>query len=364
MEKNGRLLSIDALRGFDMLLITGLGPVLCSIAGLAGLPWLADQTQHVPWIGLHMEDLIFPTFLFLAGVSWPFSLVGQLARGKTKGQISLRIVKRMAVLFALGLVCSGILTFDFANVRYISVLGRIGIAWGVAALATLFFRPRICIALAATLLIGYWALLYFPPMLYAPGENPFALDVCVVRRFDLWVWPGHLIKDIWGTEWILATIGAVGTALLGTFAGMFVRREDIPGVRKSLGLAAGGAICLALGVAALPVCPCIKNAWTSSFVLIAGGIALLLLALFHYLIDVRGFTKWSFFFRVIGMNAIAIYMLQWGVGIMDISQKVFGGFAALCDGPEWRLLVLRLGYIACGWSVLYFLYRKKIFIKV
>ncbi len=364
MDNNGRLLSIDALRGFDMLFLIGLDPVLRTIASIFGWPGLAAQTEHVPWIGLHLEDLIFPTFLFLAGASWPFSCRGQLERNRTKGQIVRRILKRAGTLFILGLLIDGILRFNFANVRYLSVLGRIGIAWAVAALVSLFGRPRTTVITLISLLVGYWLLLYLPPLAYAPGADPFALDVCVVRRFDLWLWPGHLLHDQWGTEWILATFGSIATALLGVLTGDFLMRSRLSPFRKVGVMFGGGMAVLAVGLLVLPVCPCIKNAWTSSFVLIAGGIALMLLAAFGFLIEGCGLVKWAFVFIVVGMNSIAIYMLQWAVDFTRPSTCLFGGLASLCQNPAYSTLVLQVGRVVCCWLLLYFMYRRKVFIKI
>jgi len=360
-----RLFSIDTFRGLDMLFIMGLGPVLRSVSKLVGWPWLAEQTYHVAWDGLTLEDVIFPTFLFLAGVSWPFSLARQLEQGKSRGEIVRRVLWRVLKLVALGLVYFGLLQFKWNEVRYLSVLGRIGIAWGVAALATLYLKPRTAVVVAVSVLVGYWTVSYFYPLLtYAPGQDPFLQANSVVTHFDAWIWPGHLATNKWGTEGFFAIFGAIATAFGGVFTGWALRRTDVAEPRKSVLLLTAGAASLAIGLGALPVCPCIKNAWTSTFVLIVAGIDLVLLSFFHYVVDVRGWTGWTLFFRVIGMNSILIYMLQWCIGFRGLSQTFFGGLAGCFANPVVSQLVLDIGYVAICWSLLYFLYRKQIFFKV
>ena len=359
-----RLLSLDAFRGLDMLLIMGMGPVLRSLSKLFDMPTLAEQTQHVAWAGLHMEDLIFPTFLFLAGMSWPFSLARRRERGASRGELVKGIVMRMTILFMLGLVYDGILDFNFGKVRYLSVLGRIGIAWGVAALTTLFLSPCRTAVLTVLLMTAYWLASFLLPMAYAPGQHAFAQTVSIVTRFDMWLWPGHLADSPWGTEFWLATIGAVGTAFAGIFAGWMVRCQTIAAAHKTALLFILGGASLMLGFVALPVCPCIKNAWTPTFVLISAGIDLMLFAPMYFIVDVCGSSRWTIPLRVIGMNAVTIYMLQRFVDFKKVSGFFFGGLSHCCSNPDVAQLVLDVGYIVCCWCVLYFLYRRKIFLKV
>ena len=165
MEK--RLESIDVLRGFDMFFIMGFASLvvqLCLAFGWGGDCWLAQQMRHPPWIGLTHHDTIFPLFIFIAGLSFPFSMAKQLERGRTKAQIAWRSLRRMAALILLGMLYERF--FMGTPFRFGSVLGRIGISWACASWLFLAFGVRTRVGIAAGILLGYWALNLFVP---APG---------------------------------------------------------------------------------------------------------------------------------------------------------------------------------------------------
>lgn len=359
-----RLQSLDALRGFDMLFIMGGGTLLTSLAvwcPIAPLEAIARQMQHVPWHGLAFEDLIFPLFLFIAGVSFPFSLEKQRLAGRSGGAIALRTVRRALMLVLLGLVYNGLLHFDFEHLRCASVLGRIGIAWMLAALLFQYTTTRTRIATVAAILIGYWMLLALYP---APDGNgdPFSMEGSLVGYVDRLLLPGQLYLGIHDPEGILGTLPATGTALLGMLTGEVVKSRQ-SGNKKTLLLLAAGILLTLTGWAWDSLLPINKNLWTSSFACVAGGISLLLFALFYYVIDVRNCRKWTFFFRVIGMNSITIYLAQQFISFDYTSRALFGGVVAAC--PEtMQPLTAAAAYIAVCWAFLYFLYRQNIFLKV
>ena len=363
-----RILSIDALRGFDMMWIMGFGQTLRKVGEVVGTDWgaaLAYQMKHVYWAGLHLHDLIFPTFIFLAGASWPFSLEKHCAKGMTDGQIFFRhVLKRFVLLFCLGLITSGLLGFNFIKLRYMSVLGRIACAWFVAATTLLFLKPRKTAVAFVLMLAGYMLALRFLPGLIDPGcTKPWSSDTGnLVFMFDRMVTGVHFEK--FGGEGILsAFFGTSGCAYLGIFSGLMLKREDWTAMRKSVTLAAFSSALSAAGVAASTVCPCVKNMWSPTFVLMSGAIASALLALFHWLIDVKGWTGWSFFFRVIGMNAITIYVLRCFVDFSVTSRRFLWGTLKLLP-QEWSEPVVLAGSFIVCWVLLLFLYRKKIFLKV
>ena len=164
MEQKKRLMSLDALRGFDMFFIMGLASTvsaLCALFPNAVTDAIAEQMTHVSWNGLRHHDTIFPLFLFLAGVSFPFSYARQREQGHSTAQIHLRIVRRAAILVLLGLICNGLLKFDFANLRCASVLARIGIAWMFAALLYIHCPLRARAWLCGAVLVGYALLCIF-----------------------------------------------------------------------------------------------------------------------------------------------------------------------------------------------------------
>ena len=371
-EYPNRLASLDALRGFDMMFIMGVAALITDICLLfpgGADSWVAHQMSHASWNGLTHHDTIFPLFLFLAGVSWPFSLAKQRAAGKSTRQIVWKVLRRAVILIALGVVYNGFFQLDFANLRIASVLGRIGIAWMGAALIYLFVKsPWKRGLIGAAILVGYWLLLRFVAAPDAPpGSDSLSIDGNIVAWVDRQIMPGKLIfnKGRFDPEGLLSHLPAIVTALLGMFAGDLVRlpEEKMSGGRKTLWLLAAAVACLAVGLLWSLDFPINKKLWTSSFVLVVGAFSYASFALFYYVIDVKGYRKWCFPFKVIGMNSITIYLLQKIVSIPSINLFFFGGLAGLCSPPVAKVL-LATTYVLISWLILYFLYRKEVFLKV
>lgn len=367
MESNQRLQSIDALRGFDMLFImgfSGLVVALCSLFPNGSECWLAQTMKHVEWHGFAHHDTIFPLFLFLAGLSFPFSYAKQCSLGATRRQIYLKIVRRAAVLILLGLIYNGLLKFNFENLRVCSVLGRIGIAWAIAAVLYINFSRTTRIAISGVILVAYWLIVGYIPSPDVEGADPFSMQGSIVGYIDRLITPGRLYKDnIFDPEGLFSTIPAIVTAMFGIFTGEYVRSEKHSGNRKVLSMLVAAVVMLALGLLWSLVFPINKSLWTSSFVLVVGAYSLAMFALFYYLIDVRGWSRWSLPLQVIGMNSITIYMAQKIISFNHTNKFLLGGIAnALSE--EWGTLLLKVGYVAVCWLFLYVLYRKKIFLKV
>lgn len=358
-----RVKSIDALRGFDMFWIIGGGGLIKHIAEVypcSFLKFLSSQCEHVRWEGFHFEDLIFPLFLFIVGLVLPFSIHTRIQRGATRKQLYYHIFTRTAILLMMGLAFNGLLNFDFAKMRYAGVLQRIALCYFFASLLTIHCKVRGLAITFVSILILYWAVLMLVPV---PGFGAGVItpEGCLSSYIDQKFLIGSLYYGYGDNEGILSTFPAICTALLGVLAGYWLRSGRKP-EWKTFGLIGAGLISLILGFLWGQQFPIIKVIWTSSFVLLAGGWSLLLLALFYYVIDVRKCWKWSFFFIVIGSNAIAIYFLQRVVDFEDIAQFFFGGLAAI--GDPWEPVILALGLIAIKWLLLWFLYRRKIFLKV
>jgi len=380
-----RLMSIDALRGFDMLWIMGFSGAVAALCALVGAKdcWLAEQMSHVPWHGLRHHDTIFPLFLFLAGVSWPFSLAGQRAKGVPTRQIVFRCVKRMLVLTSLGLVMFGLLWFRFSEMRYGSVLGHIGGCWCAAALLSVFVRSwKARLGIAGGLLVVHWALLCF---LRAPdaaalvastdpavakvvasyaayGTDGFSFVGNIAGWIDRVVMPGRLYETVFDPEGLLSKLTGTALAMLGVMAGELLR-SGLPERRKTWLMVGLGVASALLALAWMPVCPVNKKLWTSTFVLMMAGYGFVALAAFHWIIDVKGCAKWAFAFRVIGMNSITIYLLMWLFSFRGTSMALFGGVASL-GNEDWSQFVLLLGQVVVEWLVLLFLYRKNTFLRV
>lgn len=361
-----RLYSLDALRGFDMFWIMGAEEIFHSLAKATRIPFweaIANQFTHPDWNGFHFYDLIFPLFLFMAGVATPLSTGRELEKGKTKKQLLLRVIRRGLILVLLGIIYNnGLHLRAFDDIRFPSVLGRIGLAYMFANIIYLYSSQRAQIIWFCSILLGYWLLLHFNA---APGfpKGDLTMEGNFASYIDRTVIPGKLYLGIHDPEGLISTIPAISTALLGILAGSLLKNNTVTGTAKVLRLLVSGIIFLGLAQLWNLVFPINKNLWTSSFVLNVGGWSLLLLALFYYIIDVLGYTKWAFFFRVIGMNSILIYISG---QFINWSYATNGFFKWLGEwvGDPYNAVVMVFCYLAVKWAFLYFLYTKKVFLRV
>lgn len=365
--KNQRLYSLDALRGFDMFFIMGLSGLIVSLCALWPNPVtdaVAQSMSHVDWDGLRHHDTIFPLFLFLAGVSFPFSLGKMQQKGVSQAAIYGKIVRRAAILILLGLIYNGMLNFDFANLRCASVLARIGIAWAVAAVLFLNFGVRSRVSIAVVILIGYALLTKYVGAPDVPNAEPLSREGNIVGYIDRLILPGRLyVNNHFDPEGLLSALPAVVTAMLGMFTGELIRKDGISGGRKSLYMVIGAVALALIAILADGFVPVNKMLWSSTFVCAVGAYSLAMMALFYYLIDVRGWQKWTFVLRVVGMNSITIYMAQRIINFSGINNFFFSGFAGLFPEP-WAEVIINAGYIVVCWLFLYLLYRKQVFLKI
>ena len=380
MDKNSRLMSLDAFRGFDMFWIMGGEALVYAIAALFGVTDFNKSFGHVPWAGLQFMDTVFPTFLFMAGASFPFSAAKSLERGMSRGQIARKALRRGITLILLGFVYQGFLgKLNFATFRMPSVLGYIGFGWMVAAWIYLYVKnvkARIGVALgilaAVTLVFGFIpapdaATITIPEnMVWAKelGRGVFTPAGHLGCWLDRTLLCNHILNPLFDNEGLGGLFCTIATAMLGMFAGEIVRAGGTKATgRKAVNLLICAAACLVSGLALSMFYPIVKNLWSPSFVLVVGSYSFAMFALFYWIIDVKGWSKWCFFFQVIGMNSITIYMAQRFIGFKTASVFFLGGVAGLM--PDlWGQLVLKLGYIAACWLFLYFLYRKNVFLKV
>lgn len=307
----GRVVSLDALRGFDMFWIIGGQQLALTAAALLWNPlpnWLDYHLEHVEWVGFSAWDLIMPLFLFVVGAAMPFSFSRRMGEGQTKARMYGKIVRRCLVLFVLGMAVQGhLLDFQLSTLHiYCNTLQAIAAGYLVAGLLLLNVGVAAQVAAAAALMIGYWLLMMYVPFgghpagTLEPHANlALAIDEALLGRF----------RDGTTYTWILSSMTFAATVLLGVFAGHILRSSRTH-VLKLVGLTMLGVVCLAGGWAWAHELgfPIIKHLWTSSMVLWAGGWSYLLLAAFYLLIDVIGRRRWAFPFVVIGMNAITIYV--------------------------------------------------------
>ncbi|MSU71097.1 MAG: DUF1624 domain-containing protein [Opitutus sp.] len=397
-----RVLSVDALRGFDMFWIVGAGALVHALDRMnanAFTGMLSTQLRHVQWEGFRFYDLIFPLFLFLVGVSLVFSLDKTLAQEGPAATAG-RIARRSLLLYLFGVFYSGGLTNPWPDIGLGGVLQRIAACYFLAAVIYAVCRTRLktMAAIAALLLAGYWALLRFVPFpdfkidqetvtalaWQAGSESPFAIASAVQGRvnglfeeghnltnyvdFLLYYVPGRKTPLYYINEGILSTLPAIAICLFGAFAGRLLKDERVPPPRKVAWLVAAGAALVALGLAWSPWFPLIKRIWTSSFCLVTSGCSALLLALFYHLIDVRGLRKWCQPFVWIGMNPITIYLTASIVGFSRLAERFVGGdVRVFLDTHVTRGfggLVVALTGLGLAVLFCWFLHRKRIFLRV
>jgi predicted acyltransferase len=410
---SARLVSLDALRGFDMFWILGADALVQALGGLSDaqpVQFLANQLEHKRWAGFAFYDLIFPLFVFIVGVSLVFSLTKIVERDGRAGAVR-RILWRSALLFLLGIFYNGGLSGEWTNIRLVGVLQRIAVAYAATGLLFCFFKPRLLAATAVALLVGYWALLTFVPIrdiqlersalqariaaqspsgaenqegqnrrptvkqareqydattTYVTGRYEPGLNVA--NHFDFNFLPGGRYDTYWDPEGLLSTLPSIATCLLGVFAGLLLRRPDLRDTQKLTWLLIGGAAALALGFLWGMQFPVIKKIWTSSFVLVAGGWSLLLLGVFYYLVDIRQWRRWCEPFVWIGMNPITLYLLTNVVNFNGIAKRLAGGditrFLDTAVAKGIGNLVVTLIGLALIVLLARFLYKRQIFIRV
>ncbi|MCF2506976.1 DUF5009 domain-containing protein [Dyadobacter sp. CY107] len=361
-----RLASMDALRGFDMLMISGGGAFVYLLGGKTGfdsIDAISAQFVHPEWHGFTFYDFIFPLFLFLAGASLSFSLTGGLSKGIPKSELISKTFKRMLILIALGILDKNapIDLFDPAQIRYGSVLGRIGLATFIGAILYLnfSFTNRIWVAVS-TLLLYYLALIVIPVPGYGSGDLSFEGNL--VGWFDRNFMPGKLKQGTYDELALLTQFPAICLTLFGTIAGDILLRSQVTGDKlKQLFLC--GLIGIITGLIWNLVFPINKHLWSSSFIMLTSGMAFILLATFYWIIDVKGYKKWAFFFQVIGMNSLVIYLAVRFIDFNASSKLLFEGLYKYAP-EKWHEVFNALGGFVIVWFFLYFLYRNKIFVKV
>jgi predicted acyltransferase len=378
-----RLLSLDVLRGLTIAFM-----IMVNNSGAGA--WA--QMHHAAWNGLTATDLVFPTFLFVVGVSIVFSTEARLRRGDSRTKLAGHAVLRAVILFALGVFSNGFPHFHLQHLRIYGVLQRIAVCYLVVALLYLWDR-RVWtkVVLLVCLLVGYWALVRWVPVPGAgvPGRDvPFLdKDQNIVAWLDRQLMPGHLYEDspshnARDPEGLLSDIPAIGTALLGLLTGLWLKKW-LPTRIKSLGLIGGAAALLAMGYVWAIWFPLNKKMWTSSYVLVAAGCSLLLLALLYWAMEQRGWGQkgWSkalaWPWLVFGSNAIVAYVISEEIYVLLVQihfddagkpsnplRYVFQHIFMQIPDPGWRSFAYVLVYTAVCFLPVWLLYRRKIFVKI
>jgi predicted acyltransferase len=363
--KQGRLVSVDALRGFDMFWIAGGVEVVKSFMELFQKPLtpvLEYQFHHVEWVGFAAWDLIMPLFLFIVGVSMPFSFSKRREAGDAKWPIYRHVLRRVVILWILGTIAQGnLLHFNLDKLHlYSNTLRSIAAGYLLGSVALLELNVIGRAILTVVLLLAYWLIVMVVPFDgYAAGtldphhNLPLFIDEKILGHF----------RDGTTYTWIFSSLTFAATTLMGILGGELLRSKLAPWRKVGYLLGAGVGL-VALGLVWGMVFPIIKHIWTSSMCVYAAGWSFLLLGLFYMLIDVLGYKKWAFFFVVIGMNAIAVYMA------FELFSKQFEGVGKVLVGhlgerfPQYSDFLVSAAAMTVIWLLLYFMYKKKTFIKV
>lgn len=355
-------MSIDALRGFDMFWIVGGQPLFLAFIALFVNPvpeWLVKQFEHKAWNGFSTEDLIMPLFLFVVGAAMPFSFARRIEAGQGSRSLYLKILRRVAILWVLGMIYQGyLLTYDRNQILLFSnTLQAIAVGYAFSAVAMLNLRLVWQAATIPLLLVIYWALLVFVPV---PGHGVPILEP--EANLPRWIEEqllGHFRRGNY--VWILPSLGFTATVLLGVMSGHVLRSRRSDGW-KVIVLLALGAGSLAGGALWNVWFPINKHVWNSPMVLWAGGWSFLLLALFYLLIDVLKWRTWAFPFTVIGVNAITAYMIA-----RIANFKQFGTFFVGSLTPRigvWGPFLEALVSFSVLWLLLWYMRRNKTFIRI
>ena len=373
--QTGRVVSVDALRGFTIFWILGAdgaiwaldrmlrdkGPAL-SAAG----SFLGTQMSHVAWEGFRFYDFIFPLLIFVTGVSIVLALPRLVAR-EGKALAHLHVLRRALFLYILGLIFYGGVSQHWSDIRFVGVLQRIAICYLFASLLFLNLNRRGLIVALAALLGGYWALMTFVPV-PGIGAGSFGPDANLANWIDVHYLPGRLWDKSRDPEGLLSTLPAIATCLLGVMAGLLLKDERLTSTQKSLWLIGAGTVMVLAGYLWGLQFPVIKAIWTSSFVLVAGGYSAILLGVMHQVIDVWGWRAWATIFVWIGANAITLYFINGVAGFEPFALRFVGGdVSAWLDRmitPGTGLFVAHILGLVLAITLAGFLYRRRIFLRV
>ena len=418
-----RLVSVDALRGFDMFWITGGGALIVALTKMfpnsGVMEGVFTQMVHVRWEGFRFEDLIFPLFVFIVGISTVFSLDKAIERDGIKAAL-IRICRRGALLVLLGIFQNGGLSTAWHDIRVLGVLQRIGLAYVGAGVLYCLLRKRVWFlaAVCVGLLVGYWAVMTFVPIrdiqltnrelaslakkagdtntaaLFLNGSSYSYANDCsrwaaaeklfyattnrvagvydmgrnVANHFDFQYPLGSQLDGYFDPEGCLGVFPSIATCMLGLFAGLLLRSPSCKDRHKVVILLLAGAVMLGVGVWWGHYFPVVKKIWTSSFVLVAGGYSAMLMGLFYLVVDVWQWRLWCQPFVWVGANAITIYLMQHIVSFREVAKRLVGGDVAqfldnhVANGCG-AFVVALLAVVLTFWF-LRFLYERKIFLRV
>ncbi len=348
--------SLDVMKGIDMMLIIGLGGVLWNIGAMhEQQDWgktLILQMGHAEWEGLHIHDLIFPLFVYMSGVAMNLSLRKRLANGQGKARLLWHLWSRAVLLVVAGWLVNGPLSWDMQNMRLASVLGLIGISGALCGTLAIILRKPLPIGITASVL----GIVIYVAQQYGGNYTPAG---SVNTAIDAVLCPGKLYYTIYDPEGPLCIASATVLSLLGFLSGWLFSSTVSTG-RRVLIWTGAAVLCLLISTQG----PIIKKIWTPCFVATAAGIATLLLMVLHLLCDVLPWRKWTLPFRVIGSNALFIYLVTNIVDFGKLTTRIFGGTCSALFPAPWQGVALSSCFLLLAWLLCYFLYRHRLYIRL
>src|SRR5215207_7259104 len=363
---SSRLVSLDVFRG-----LTIAAMVLVNNPGTwSSIYW---PLQHAEWHGWTPTDLVFPFFLFIVGVSITLAFARRVEQGGVKRDLYLKVFKRTAIIFGLGLFLNGFPYFQLSTIRIPGVLQRIAICYLIASLIFLTTKVRAQLLIALALLIGYWIVM---TRIAAPGfaAGDLSKEGSIASFIDRVILGPHIWRQgrVYDPEGILSTIPAVATTLIGVLTGNWLRSERTR-TDKVVAMFVAGAVCVALGWAWNSFFPINKPLWTSSYVLFTAGLGLQFLAFCYWLIDIKGYRRWARPFEVFGLNAIALYVVagliasmlgEIKVGGTPLGAWIYNNLFASWASPVNASLAFAISFVLVCLGLMWILYHRKIFLKV
>ena len=347
-----------------MFWIIGGGALIHSMANASDsefLNMLSKQFFHAEWNGFHFLDLIFPLFMFISGVAIPFSLGKRMSQGAGKTRLFLKVLKRAIFLVLLGILYNNKFSFDFTNMRYASVLGQIGVAYFAAAILYLYTGQR------GQIIAGLFILLSFSlSMMYIPvpgyGAGVLTPDGNLSGYIDRILLPGITYREHYDPQGILLMYSATVISIVGSLTGRLLLNKFIKENMKVLIMIASGIVTIALSLFWNTYYPINKEIWSGSYNLLTIGLSIILMGLFYYIIDIRGYFKIFFPFMLIGLNPVFIYMAERMFNFSYSADFILSGVIEL--GGSYGQVILTTGVISLELMLLFFMYKRNIIIKI
>ncbi|MBD3224926.1 MAG: DUF5009 domain-containing protein [Caldithrix sp.] len=370
-KESNRLLSLDAFRGATiaaMILVNNPGS------------WshIYPPLRHAEWHGWTFTDLIFPFFLFIVGAAIVYAFSKYTQNDLPKGKLYIKIVRRTLILIGLGLFLNGFPYFDISSIRIPGVLQRIGICYFFASLIFLHFSKRGQWIWIITLLFGYWALMEWYPV-PGVGAGHYEKGANFSNYIDSLILQGHMwsVTKTWDPEGLVSTIPAIATTLFGVMTGHLLRSQRSQ-LEKVVWMLIAGNTALFMGTVWNNWLPVNKSIWTSSYSVLMAGLALIVLAFSYFIIDIKKYKKGAFPARVYGMNAITVfvlsgliakllYLIRWNSTdgqVVTLKSSIYNNLFASWLGPLNGSLAFAITFIVVMYGIVYWMYKKKIFIKI